>query len=136
MPAVKNVGEPCAGEPHARFDGGREETSANGSVRPRARRLPPTRPSSKVSEVRLNQTLFAEYPALKPYIEQLHEEKAQQSPETLARIWGNTVEEATEVAEQLVEVGFFEKRGTKQSPSYWVPFLYRDALSLVQGEAK
>src|SRR3954452_9116473 len=27
MPAVKNVGEPCAGEPHARFDGGREETS-------------------------------------------------------------------------------------------------------------
>src|SRR4051794_30719484 len=27
MPAEKNVGEPCAGEPHARFDGGREETS-------------------------------------------------------------------------------------------------------------
>jgi hypothetical protein len=27
MPTVKNVGEPCAGEPHARFDGGREETS-------------------------------------------------------------------------------------------------------------
>jgi hypothetical protein len=26
MPAVKNVGEPCAGEPHARIDGGREET--------------------------------------------------------------------------------------------------------------
>ncbi len=43
MPAVKDVGEPCAGEPHARFDGGREETSAS---RPRpcgARRLPPTR---------------------------------------------------------------------------------------------
>src|SRR3954468_22752653 len=42
MPAVKNVGEPCAGEPHARFDGGREETSAS---RPRrtahgASRLP------------------------------------------------------------------------------------------------
>ena len=29
MPAVKDVGEPCAGEPHARFDGGREETNAN-----------------------------------------------------------------------------------------------------------
>ena len=26
MPAVKNVGEPCAGEPHARFDGEGLET--------------------------------------------------------------------------------------------------------------
>ena len=30
MPAVKNVGEPCAGEPHARIDGGREETGQSG----------------------------------------------------------------------------------------------------------
>ena len=29
MPTVKNVGEPCAGEPHARIDGGREETSVS-----------------------------------------------------------------------------------------------------------
>ena len=31
MPAVKNVGEPCAGEPHARFDvaaGGNQRQSA------------------------------------------------------------------------------------------------------------
>jgi hypothetical protein len=27
MPAVKDVGEPCAGEPHARFDGGRWKRS-------------------------------------------------------------------------------------------------------------
>jgi hypothetical protein len=26
MPAVNGVGKPCAGEPHARFDGGRLET--------------------------------------------------------------------------------------------------------------
>ncbi len=26
MPPVKNVGEPCAGEPHARFDGRELET--------------------------------------------------------------------------------------------------------------
>jgi hypothetical protein len=32
MPAVKNVGESCAGEPHARIDGGREETSQSGSL--------------------------------------------------------------------------------------------------------
>lgn len=42
MPAVKDVGEPCEEKPHARFDGGREETNAS---RPRraasgASRLP------------------------------------------------------------------------------------------------
>jgi hypothetical protein len=42
MPAVKNVGEPCAGEPHARFDGGREETGTGRHSRaePGASRLP------------------------------------------------------------------------------------------------
>jgi single-strand DNA-binding protein len=43
MPAVKNVGEPCAREPHARFDGGREETKPVGLTQPRgpgASRLP------------------------------------------------------------------------------------------------
>jgi hypothetical protein len=43
MPTVKNVGEPCAGEPHARFDGGREETRPVGKTA-RPRRLPSTRP--------------------------------------------------------------------------------------------
>ena len=47
MPAVKNVGEPCAGEPHARFDGGREETSDSRQCRatPGASRLPDLLPS-------------------------------------------------------------------------------------------
>ena len=46
MPPVKNVGEPCSGEPHARIDGGREETSVS-RLRPRdTRRLSPTRPAS------------------------------------------------------------------------------------------
>src|SRR4051794_34857523 len=51
MPAVKNVGEPCAGEPHARFDGGREETSDSRPRRttPGASRLPdqPHRPRAE-----------------------------------------------------------------------------------------
>jgi hypothetical protein len=34
------------------------------------------------------------------------------------------------------DVGFFERRGTAGDPDYWVPFLYRDALGLVQGEAR
>jgi hypothetical protein len=32
-PPVKDVGEPCEGEPHARFDAAREETSASRPVR-------------------------------------------------------------------------------------------------------
>ena len=48
MPAVKNVGEPCAGEPHARIDGGREETSASRHPPRGARRLSPTRPTSRI----------------------------------------------------------------------------------------
>jgi transposase-like protein len=39
---VNDVGEPCEGKPHARFDGGREETSTLGSTPSGARRLPPT----------------------------------------------------------------------------------------------
>lgn len=89
-----------------------------------------------VSEVRLNRTLFAEYPALKGYVEQLLGEKAQQTPNTLARIWGVRADEARSIADRLVEVGFFERRGSKPRPVYWVPFLYRDTLNLVQGEAK
>jgi hypothetical protein len=46
MPAVKNVGEPCAGEPHARIDGGREETGTSRHQPRGARRLSPTRPTS------------------------------------------------------------------------------------------
>ena len=32
-------------------------------------------------------------------------------------------------------IGFFEQRGDKVSPAYWVPFLYQPALELVQGSA-
>ncbi len=89
-----------------------------------------------VSEVRLRQTLYAEYPNLKPQIDKLSREKAEQRPETLAKIWGTDETEARTLAEALVSVGLFERRGTKGEPSYWVPFLYRDALELVQGEAR
>ena len=44
VPAVKDVGEPCEGEPHARIAGGREETNASRPTPRGTRRLPPTRP--------------------------------------------------------------------------------------------
>ncbi len=99
------------------------------------------RPSFKdalpeVSRVRLEQTLYAEYPAQKEWLEKLRGAKTLQTPDTLASIWGVSEEEATTRANELVTIGFFEPRGTRQAPEYWVPFLYRDALDLVQGAAE
>lgn len=52
--------------------------------------------------------------------------------ETLAGI-SRSEEDATASAEQLVEVGFFERRQAAGETVYWIPFFYRDALGLVQG---
>ena len=48
MPAVKNVGEPCAGEPHARFDvaaGGDQTSRANTRRAVQAPLADPTAPA-------------------------------------------------------------------------------------------
>jgi hypothetical protein len=87
----------------------------------------------EVSKVRLEQTLYAEYPTLKPYLERLDQQKTQHTAITLAGLWENSEEEARTVAETLANVGFFERRGDKDRPVYWVPFLYRDALRMIQG---
>jgi hypothetical protein len=89
----------------------------------------------EVSRVRLHQTLYAEYPELKDYVAGLEGEKADQTVETLAAIWRLTTEEAEGIAIQLAEIGFFVRRG-RNSPEFWVPFLYRPALALVQGKAE
>lgn len=98
------------------------------------------RPSFKdalpeVSKVRLEQTMFAEYPSQKPWVEKLRGAKTAQWADSLATIWGVTDEEAAVKAKELVAIGFFELRGSRDTPEYWVPFLYRDALDLVQGAA-
>ena len=89
-----------------------------------------------VSKARYVQTLCAEHPHLKPYLEKLEREKTEQNPESLATLWKLPVDRAVDVAEKLVEAGFFERRGHKEFPNYWVPFLYREALDLVQGSAQ
>jgi hypothetical protein len=88
-----------------------------------------------VSKARYEQTLCAEHPTLKRYLDKLERENTQQTPESLSKLWGCSLEAAAARAEQLAEVGFFERKGAKESPAYWVPFLYRDALNLVQGSA-
>lgn len=99
------------------------------------------RPSFKdalpaVSKVRLEQTLYAEYPELQVWVEKLRGAKTLQTPDTLAEIWNVSRDDAIAHAARLVTVGFFEGRGSQQTPEYWVPFLYRDALDLVQGAAE
>jgi hypothetical protein len=89
-----------------------------------------------VSEARLTQTLFAEYAELRQLVMSLRNERTLQTPETLAKIWMISVSEALAKAASLVSVGFFEQRGTKAEPEYWVPFIYRDALEMVQGTAE
>ncbi len=89
----------------------------------------------QVSKTRLEQTLFAEYPDLKAPIQALEGQKTNHSVQSLSVIWHVEPDEARERATQLVDVGFFEARGTRDEPDYWVPFLYRPALALVQGTA-
>jgi len=88
-----------------------------------------------VSGARLNQYLYAEYPTERPFISKLEGQKAEQTPESLTTLWSISRDQAIARAKKLVELGFFEERGTREEPTYWVPFLYRDALNLVQGKA-
>lgn len=88
-----------------------------------------------VSKVRLEQTLYAEYPGLKSYCEKLRGDKSAQTPESLASIWTVDRTDAIITARTLVDVGFFEERVVKEALTFWVPFLYRDALELLQGTA-
>jgi hypothetical protein len=90
----------------------------------------------EVSKVRFEQTLLAEYPLQSASLEKLRGEKTLQIAETLARLWNVSAEEALLKAYELRDIGFFEQRGTKESPEFWVPFLYRDALNMVQGTAE
>ena len=88
-----------------------------------------------VSETRLNTYLYAEYPAERPFVERLRGEKSEQTVGSLCSLWGLEREAAISKAQVLVGLGFFQSKGTRAEPTFWVPFLYRDALGLVQGRA-
>ncbi len=93
-----------------------------------------------VSDTRLNQFLYAEYAGERPFVSALEKQKAEQTVDSLATIWGVSRDAAIAKAKKLVEIGFFEARQKRDTDgraftTYWVPFLYRDALKLVQGRA-
>ncbi|WOH70672.1 hypothetical protein RX330_20460 [Bradyrhizobium sp. NDS-1] len=89
-----------------------------------------------VSNARLNQYLYAEYPNEKPFVSRLEGQKTAQTAQSLADLWGISQEEALTKARRLVDLGFFEERGTREDPTFWTPFLYRGALNLIQGRAE
>jgi hypothetical protein len=88
-----------------------------------------------VSNARLLQTVYAEYPYVEPLLSKLKGEKTEHTISSLAGIWKQSSEVAQVDADKLVEIGFFQKRGSRDSPTLWVPFLYRDALEMVQRRA-
>ena len=87
-----------------------------------------------VSKVRYEQTLLAEYPDMLEFLQKLEDEKLEQTIASLSALWKIDAERTSEVCTRLTKIGFFESRGSKDKPSYWVPFLYRSALNLVQGK--
>lgn len=89
----------------------------------------------EVSRERLEQTLYAEYPHLRRWLTRLKRERTEQLYDSLATIWDVERDTAMQVADELVQVGFFEERGAQRDPTFWVPFLYRDALEMVEGAA-
>ena len=89
-----------------------------------------------VSKTRLEQTLYAEYPESREHIEKLRGEKTQHSTKSLAKIWKLSLDETMKAIPGLCTIGFFEQRGEKENPIFWVPILYRDALGLVQGSSE
>jgi hypothetical protein len=88
-----------------------------------------------VSEARLVQNLYAEYPDMKSRLSKLRGEKTEQTVESLMAIWGLNEDNTLKVVENAISVGFFERREVKGRPTYWVPFLFRDALEMSQGLA-
>ena len=93
----------------------------------------------EVSITRYQQTLLAEFPKSRIWLEKLDGQKTEQTAETLALLWKVDREKALVHARELVEIGFFKERrprSNKGESTFWVPFLYRDALKMIQGSAK
>lgn len=80
-----------------------------------------------VSQSKYETQLCAENPELKQYFDFFSERKSEYTATQLQSFWG---EKYLEVCQQLVYVGFFEKR----TDSWKIPFLYRPCLNIKQGK--
>lgn len=90
----------------------------------------------QVSKIRLVKTIYPEHPKLTNWIKSLEGAKSTQTLPTLCQIWQIEESECSTLVDELVEVGFFERRQDRGEVKYVVPFLYRHDLDMIQGEAK
>lgn len=91
----------------------------------------------EVSDARLTRTMYAEFAELKEFMEALRGLKTNHNAVSLSIAWDVSESIAREHADRLVEVGFFERRKNESGEIlYWVPFLYRPALEMIQGSAE
>lgn len=89
----------------------------------------------EISKVKLEQTIFAEYPDLREHIMALENQKAEHTLETVAQIWKADVNIARGISVQLSEIGFIDQKIFKNDALLKIPFLYRPYLNIVQGKA-
>lgn len=89
----------------------------------------------EVSKQRLEKTLYAEFPLLKPYMELLRGDKAEHSPKTLMSKWSLSLPQTMEILRKLADIGFVEVIGITPNLRYKIPFLYRPYLDIIQGKA-
>jgi hypothetical protein len=83
---------------------------------------------ARLSADKIQNTLIAEYPHLKAYIERFKDSKAEQDLESLRGLFG---EDPVQVAKELNSIGFLERL----PKSFRIPFLYRDGAGVTQGKA-
>jgi Fic family protein len=75
--------------------------------------------TTALSKVRLEQTLYAEYPSQKRWIQALEGQKSEHTIGSLAEIWEVGLSEAATHVQRLVEIGFIEERGDRsEEPTY------------------
>lgn len=82
----------------------------------------------RLSKDKVQNTLFAEYPHLRKYIERFKGSKAEHNDESLRKLFD---EDPSGIAKELVSIGFLERL----PKSYKIPFLYRDGADVTQGKA-
>ena len=84
---------------------------------------------NEVSRVRLNQTLYAEWPDIRSTVEQFRREHATHDIESIVLLLDCSTAEAGHHVASLVRAGFLEPVG-KNPARFRVPFLYRSALEI------
>lgn len=90
----------------------------------------------KVSQRKV-ETVYAEYPNLRPYVEAFRGMKTEHNESTIVDLFGarSLSGDPSVVIKDLLEIGFLQERRSTEGVSYWVPFIFRSYLSMSQGSA-